>query len=60
LLSFLSSVDCILCILYVSPPHPTNIHLEVSKTFWVWVTHSGWYFPVPAICLQNSGCPHLQ
>jgi hypothetical protein len=39
-----------------------NIHLLVS-TYHAWpfgseLPHSGWYFLVPFICLQNSECPH--
>jgi hypothetical protein len=39
------------------------IHLSVS-TYHAWLfgsvlCHSGWYFLVPSICLQNSWCPHF-
>jgi len=40
----------------------TNINLLVSTyhtcPFGSELPHSGWYFLVPSICLQNSGCAH--
>jgi hypothetical protein len=56
----LSSVDCILCILYFYFPL-ANIHSLVSThnacLFGSELLHSEWHFLVPYICLQNSGCP---
>ena len=60
LLSFLSSVDCVFGILYF---FLANIHVLVSTyhacPFGSELLHSGWYFQVPSICLQNSGCSHF-
>jgi hypothetical protein len=60
LLTFLSSVNCILDILYFL----ANIHLLVNTyyacPFGSEVPYSGWYFLVPSICLQNSWCPHCK
>ena len=61
LLTLLSSVDCILGIQHFFFFF-ANIHLLVSKChacpFGSELPHSGCYFLVPSICLQNSGCPH--
>jgi hypothetical protein len=58
-LSFLSSVYCILAILYF---FLANIPLLVSTyyacPFGSEVPDSRWYLLVPSICLQNSWCPH--
>jgi hypothetical protein len=58
LLTFLNSLNCILGILYF---FKVNIHLLVSTyhaySFESELPHSGWYFLVPSICLQNSECP---
>jgi hypothetical protein len=55
---FSSSVDCILGIMYFL----TNIHLLVSTyhacPFGSELPHSGWYFLVPSIWLQNSRFHH--
>ena len=54
LLTFLSSVDCILGIL-------ANIHLLVNRyhasLFGSEFPHTAWYLLVPSIRLQNSWCP---
>jgi hypothetical protein len=61
LLSFLSSMKCILDILFLFF-FLANIHKLVSTyhacPFGSELFHSGWYFLIPAICLKNSGCPH--
>ena len=69
LLSFLSSVDSVLAILYIFVLYfivclfdclfMANIHLLVStyQACPFGSFHSGWNFLVPYICLQNSGCP---
>ena len=67
LLIFLSSMDCILAILYFYIfifslfVCLANIYLLVSTyhacPFGSELSHSGWYFLVPSIYLQNSGCP---
>jgi len=54
---FLSSVECSVGILNFM----ANIHLYVSTNnacpFEWGLPHSGWYFLIPSICLQNSWCP---
>jgi hypothetical protein len=67
LLTFMSSVDCILGILYILFIY-LFLNFLLTSTTYKWVhtmhllldqlPHSGWYFLVPSICLQNSGCPH--
>ena len=56
LLRFLSSVNC-----WVFCNFLANIHLLVNTyhacPFGSELPHSGWYFLIPSICLQNSGCP---
>jgi hypothetical protein len=48
----------LVCSILFSP----NIHLLVSTYYACLIgselPHSGWYFLVPSICLQNLGCPH--
>ena len=63
LLKFLSFVDYTLIILhFIYFLFLANIHLLVSTyhahLFGSQLSHSGWYFLVPSVCLQNSGCPH--
>jgi predicted nucleic acid-binding Zn finger protein len=61
LLIVLSSVDCIMGLLYIVLGRGDNIYLLVSTyyscPFVFELPYSGWYFLIQSICLQNSGCP---
>jgi len=58
LLNFLQSVGCIIGILYFLD----NVHFLViiyyARSFGPGLPHSGWYFLIPSIYLQNSLCPN--
>lgn len=59
LLTFLQSLVCIMVNLYFL----ANIHLPLNTYpachFGPGFPYSGWYFPVPSICLQNLWCPRF-
>ena len=59
LLTFLQSLVCIMVNLYFL----ANIHLPLNTYpachFGPVFPYSGWYFPVPSICLQNLWCPRF-
>jgi len=66
ILGLLGFFVCLLCFCFVLFHFVlfcflANIHLLVRTyhacPFGSELPHSGWYFPVLSICLQNSGCP---
>jgi hypothetical protein len=61
LLSLFNSVSCVFVWFFFLFSFLANIHLLVrtchAYPFGSELPHSGWYFLVPSICLQTSGCP---